>query len=343
MPGAPPTVIYLYDLEGWALHAIGEWLAGALPPGSADFRVMSAAAWRAAPVPADLIYLSYSGLVEPGIDYHQWAPRVVTTIHDPCELSFFEPRDDWARLPLRPLPIRQVDEISVISRELRDVVATRYRLVPRLTPTWSRRSERLRAARVARRDQGPLRAVSSTNVPARRPWRDVLRNLRHPRPFLHDEAGQFSWRQLAAIGIRRRRKRVEWLDAVRRRVVAQPGIQCDFATGAAARRSSGEYEAALLSADVYLCTSTMEGGPLPVLEAVMAGAAVLSTRVGQVPDWIVAGESGEFCASIEEFADRLIAYDRDRALLRRHQARAREVADSLAPDLVAWQEFLGIG
>jgi glycosyltransferase involved in cell wall biosynthesis len=188
----------------------------------------------------------------------------------------------------------------------------------------------------------PLRVVSSTNVAARRPFKDVLRNVRHPQRFLRDEHGTFSLRQLSAIGIRRRRKRVEWLELLRNRLQGRPSISCDFATGASARRSSSEYEVALLTADVYLCTSTMEGGPLPVLEAVMAGAAVLSTRVGQVPDWIEEGGSGFFCASPEEFLDRLLAYDSNRELLRRHQSRARQIADALAPDLTGWRVLLGL-
>jgi glycosyltransferase involved in cell wall biosynthesis len=335
------TVIYVYDLEGWALHAIGRWLAQALPLGGVEFRLVSGAEWRANPVPCDVLYLSYSGLVEPGVDYRRWARRVVTTIHDPCELSFFESRDDWAALPLRPLPLAQVDDFSVISRQLRDVLASRYQLTARLTPTWSERCERLKAGRRAIPPEGaPLRAVSSTNVPVRRPIRDVLRNIRHPRPFLRDERGRLSLQQLGAIGIRRRRKRVEWLEELRRVLGDRPSICCDFVTGTTARRTAAEYEASLRTADVYLCTSTMEGGPLPVLEAVMAGAAVLSTRVGQVPDWIEEGRSGFFCATLAEFAERLIGYDSDRSLLRQHQARAREVADALAPDLTGWQALL---
>lgn len=44
--------------------------------------------------------------------------------------------------------------------------------------------------------------------------------------------------------------------------------------------------------DVYLCTSTVEGGPLPVLEAMAAGVCVVSTPVGQVGLWMQDGVSG---------------------------------------------------
>lgn len=39
--------------------------------------------------------------------------------------------------------------------------------------------------------------------------------------------------------------------------------------------------------DVYLCTSLLEGGPLPVLEALACGVPVVSTDVGHVPDLII--------------------------------------------------------
>ncbi len=249
---------------------------------------------------------------------------MVTTIHDPCELSFFEHRDDWARLPLGRLPLAQVDAFSAISRELRDVLQQRYGLDPILTPTWSPRCELLRASRRMPPGEGaPVRAMSSTNVPERRTVKDVLRRLKHPAPFLRDEHGRLSLRQLSALPQRRRRKRIEWLRQISDALADKPGIACEFTVGGGVRRSEAEYERALSNCDVYICTSTMEGGPLPVLEAVMTGAAILSTRVGQVPQWIEEGGSGFFCDSVAEFAHRLRRYDGDRGLLRRHRARAR--------------------
>ena len=337
------TVIYLYDIDGWALHAIGIWLAQALTGPEMDFRLMQYDAWRANPVPCDVLYLSYSGLVEPGIDYRKHAGRVVTTIHDPCELSFFEQRDDWAQLPMGRLPVAQVDRFSAISSEIRDVLRRRYDLDAIFTPTWSPRCESLRSARRQPGDgTGSIQVMSSTNVSVRRPVRDILRRIRHPAPFFRDEHGRLSLRQLSALPVRRRRKRVEWLTQIARAAGERSGIHCEFAVGGSARRSEQEYETALHRCDVYVCTSTMEGGPLPVLEAVMAGAAVLSTRVGQVPTWIEDGGSGYFCSSVAEFSHRLNRYADDRGLLLRHQARAREIADALVPDLTGWRALLAV-
>ncbi|MBT3820138.1 MAG: glycosyltransferase family 4 protein [Nitrospinaceae bacterium] len=47
--------------------------------------------------------------------------------------------------------------------------------------------------------------------------------------------------------------------------------------------------------DIYLCTSRLEGGPLPVIEAMAAGCAVISTPVGFVPEIIISGNNGILC------------------------------------------------
>ena len=50
---------------------------------------------------------------------------------------------------------------------------------------------------------------------------------------------------------------------------------------------------ALYSAlDVYLLTSRVEGGPVTILEAMACETAVVSTRVGAVPRWVVDGING---------------------------------------------------
>ena len=44
---------------------------------------------------------------------------------------------------------------------------------------------------------------------------------------------------------------------------------------------------------VLLCTSGREGGPIPVIEALMCGLPILSTDVGYVPEIIAAYRCGE--------------------------------------------------
>ena len=45
-------------------------------------------------------------------------------------------------------------------------------------------------------------------------------------------------------------------------------------------------------ADAFLCTSSTEGGPLPVFEAAACGRPVISTSVGSVPEMLVDGQNG---------------------------------------------------
>jgi len=60
------------------------------------------------------------------------------------------------------------------------------------------------------------------------------------------------------------------------------------------------------SLDYYVCTSRIEGGPYPVLEAMSCGAVVLSTPVGQVPEIICHGENG-FLLSISAVVETFVA------------------------------------
>lgn len=48
--------------------------------------------------------------------------------------------------------------------------------------------------------------------------------------------------------------------------------------------------------DVYLCTSLVEGGPLPALEALACSVPLVGTRVGHIPDLVGAGQANGFVA-----------------------------------------------
>jgi L-malate glycosyltransferase len=53
----------------------------------------------------------------------------------------------------------------------------------------------------------------------------------------------------------------------------------------------------LMASDVFLLTSISEGIPLTIIEAMVAGLPVVSTRVGGVPEIVVDGETGFLCPS----------------------------------------------
>jgi glycosyltransferase involved in cell wall biosynthesis len=64
---------------------------------------------------------------------------------------------------------------------------------------------------------------------------------------------------------------------------------------------SMEYLQLLDRYNCYLCTSWQEGGPLPVIDAIHRGCAVLTTPVGQTDEWVEHGGNGFFCTSEQEF------------------------------------------
>jgi Glycosyl transferases group 1 len=62
-----------------------------------------------------------------------------------------------------------------------------------------------------------------------------------------------------------------------------------------------EYIQELDAHEIYVCTSVQEGGPLPAMDAMMRGAIVATTPVGQMPELISNGENGFICRDEEEF------------------------------------------
>ena len=55
----------------------------------------------------------------------------------------------------------------------------------------------------------------------------------------------------------------------------------------------------------YLCTSWQEGGPLPLMDAMRRGCAVLTTPVGQTDELVQDGFNGFFCKTRSGFAERI--------------------------------------
>lgn len=330
-------VTYLYNIEGWALHDIGLWLADALRPAGIDVECIESDAWHAQPRETDTLYLSYSGLAVPAFDYRRWCSRLVMTVHDPAEVSHFEDRADWMRWPMRPLPLHLFDDVSAISDELVTVFRTQYDTPVLRTATWPSRAAVIRSRGAARVPSPELRVFSSTNAEATFSRWNMRRRLRRIPSYLHDQRGALSMRQLLAVAVRRRRKNIPLLRRVGRAVEAIPGARADLAIGPGAVMSRDAYEDALLGATVYLCTSTMEGGPLPVMEAVLAGAAVVSTPVGQVAEWVEEGRNGRICGGYREFVLAMQDYARRPSVLVAHQRASMEIAASRhPPDLEPW-------
>lgn len=334
-------VTYLYDIEGWALHDIGLWMQERFAPAGITVRCMDAAQWHADPERTDVIYPSFTGLLRPDFDYRRWAGRVISTVHDPCEISYFQDRMSWKRWPLRPLPLDAIDALSAISDELVDVVTHRYGYPATRTPTWPSGAERIRATGLVRDPVGAIRLFSSTNADAHFSRWAIRRRLGRLSAFSRGHDGRFEPRQLAALAVRRQRKNIPLLRRVARVAESLPGASVQLTIGEHGLLPRGEYEAALHRCTVYICTSSMEGGPLPVMEAVLAGAAVLSTPVGQVAEWVDDGRNGFICENFNEFSRALARYSKDPAVLVSHQRVAMEIARARqSPEIGPWMDFV---
>lgn len=80
---------------------------------------------------------------------------------------------------------------------------------------------------------------------------------------------------------------MRWLDRLARALAADPRAAVDFRVGDDLPPLTDDaYLARVASGAVYVCASYMEGGPLPVMDAVLAGLAVVTTPVGQTAEWV---------------------------------------------------------
>ncbi len=111
------------------------------------------------------------------------------------------------------------------------------------------------------------------------------------------------------------------------------GVRClwkPFVVGEA------EFAALYHAMDIYWCTSTIEGGPVPVLEAMASGVCCLATEVGMVPEVIRNDENG-FLLPFDDapaFAERTVALMGDTA---RCASVAREAVATIV-DGYGWEQ-----
>jgi glycosyltransferase involved in cell wall biosynthesis len=336
-------ITYLYDTPHWALHNLGVLLQEQLAQTGVTLECVGEDDWHAHPAPTDVLYLSYSAQHVAGYPYKEWCRDLVTTVHDPLEVSHFEDRADWRQLPLRELDLAVFDRVSAISAELTELLQSGYGIPAYRTPTWPTTAGSRSDAGSHQPVDERIVVLSSTNMAEYFPWQKVLRRFASWRTLRHyfvDHKGNSSLAQARGLVVRRRRKNITLLRALQAEWSTRPDVRCHFRYGPAAPVPRAQYEAELGAADIYVCTSHMEGGPLPVLEAVAAGLAVLSTPVGQVEEWVEHGQSGFICRSAADFTRALDAYAQDRDLLRAHRRRAAEIAHAAVFPLTNWVDFL---
>ncbi len=335
-------LLYLCWPNGWSLHNVGLSLRSSLLPHGVRVDVVDSREWFARPTRADAVCLAHTSFYWPTFPYRDYVREVLAVVHDPDEVSTFTDRLGWRDEPLHHLPVLGAfDRVLTCSAEMVEVLCARYGVPAWHAATYPHNAAALRAvALVAPSPGAPVRFVSTALGPGREPWARVLGRARRPRFWTRDEQDRFSPRQLRSAAVRVHRKNVPWLERLARALGDHPGAAVDFRYGARhTQLVERDYLARLAGADVYVCTSYMEGGPLPVMEAVLAGLAVITTPVGQTAEWVRDGESGFICRTYAEVERAARRYVDDPGLLRAHQARAREIGAARAFDAAGWAAF----
>ena len=341
-------VAYVCATNGWSLHNVGLALVGPMAERGVRVEVVGDDAWHASPTAADVVFFAHRDHYRAGFPYREHAAELAVVVHDPDEVSTFYDRLSWDCEPMHERPdLAAFDRVLTCSREMVGVLGRRYGLDAYFAPTHPHNADAVVAARRAPDDErgdgrgGAVRFLSTAYGADPVPLRRVLARAAEPRFWTRDERGRPSARQARSALVRQHRKNTPWLDRLADSLASDDRAHVDFRYGRGhVQLSAEDYVRRVADGDVYVCTSVMEGGPLPVMEAVLAGLAVLTTPVGQTAEWVRHGWNGFVCRTPDEFAWAAQAYLDRPALLRRHQARSRALAATKAFDADAWHAFL---
>ena len=338
-------VAYVCSTNGWSLHNVGLALVEPMAARGVRVEVVSDPVWHEAPAPADVVFFAHRDHYRPGFPYRDWAAELAVVVHDPDEVSTFYDRLSWPSEPMHERPeLAAFDRVLTCSREMVGVLRQRYGLRPYYAPTYPHNASEVVAAAGSAGGGGPdgrVRFISTAYGAEPVPIGCALARAAAPRFWTRDERGRPSARQARSALIRQHRKNTPWLDRLAEALDGDGRAAVDFRYGRGhTQLSADDYVRRIADADVYVCTSVMEGGPLPVMEAVLAGLAVLTTPVGQTADWVRHGWNGFVCRTPAEFAWAARVYLDRPALLRRHQARSRALGATKSLDADAWHAFL---
>ena len=346
-------VVYLCWPNGLSLHNVGRALVAPMAARGVTVDVVDSREWFARPTPADAAFLAHLSFLWPGFPYRRHVGALLGVVHDPDEVSTFGDRLAWAREPMHEVPaLAAFDRVLTCSREMEAVLRGRYGVDAWRAPTFPHNADAVRAAAAAHaahaahaaRSGGPrpaVRFLSTALGAGREPWPGMLARLARPRFWTRDEGGRPSLRQLRSAAVRVHRKNVAGLARLAGRLGADPRAAVDFRVGPGhPPLPEGAYLARLAAGDVYVCASFMEGGPLPVMEAVLAGLAVVTTPVGQTAEWVEDGGNGFVCRTAAELEAACRRYLDDPALLAAHRARSRAIGAAKAFDAGPWDAFL---
>lgn len=344
------NAVYLYDIQGWAIHNIGVYLERLLSERRGHLQLLHIDDFRRQPKSCELLIVGYSCLADEQ-EIRSWrkmAEEVVTVVHDPMEISHFYDRFTWLEEPLIYRNFAIFDRVATTSPLVAEALMRYSQLssvwkvptIPHDVRDWTDEEESLRSSHST--TDAPIRALSCTSAVARYPLRVLPGRLKKAREYLLDEQGSMSLRQVRSIGILTHRKNISWLDRLENSAAEdrRGEIVYEFRNRHPVYWSRADHRKWMKSGDVYVCTSYMEGGPLPVMEAVLAGMAVITTPVGQIDQWVTNDVNGFICQSYDECEAAIRAYIDDRELLKYHKQASKRHAPNEDSVGSAWLAFL---
>lgn len=330
---APPHYLWVYDIEGWAIHNVGmSWQRELEGMATLEFMSIEQAVRLTLPERSEYrdFILGFSSLLD--------GPAWLGLARE--EISFAKTGHALAR-ELRLLKQRWFprDDAYSLLRTSLSVVHDPIEVYPQAAQ-WRHRSPWLSRVRQFRRlgvtslemfEMLRSHGVASTLVNTKP---DV--SIRSTEALVIESARPLS---ICADYPRKNLPLLRELERFWNRTHAATPFMLVVGRGS---RSRAEYQALLDAHNIYVCTSWQEGGPLPLMEAVCRGHVILSTAVGQVDRWLIHGVNGFVCQSREEFEQALQLLRDSPQLLQQMRIASLEIAERRQRDPMRAQicEFL---
>jgi len=289
-------ILYLYNIEGWAVHNVGKlWLDGqdnvdarflrqntSLEKDRGRFSEIKFEDYDFVWFGYLLQYFEFCKRYSSNIDMD----KIIVTIHDPMEL--FPICSDWKSREMKqeirdnePL-LKKLKNIVVISEELKARLED-YNIKSCLIPTMS------------------------------------LVPLIEKDKIISKKCGVLS---VAGEDLR---KNFELLASIKNAVRNDnPKVKFHEKIGTDYLLPLDTYMRLIDNHEIYLCTSFMEGGPLPAMDAMNRGLVVITTPVGQIQEIIDDGKNGFICRTREEFIDKIEFLSNNLCILQKMRIAARD-------------------
>lgn len=294
--GPKTRILYIYNIEGWAVCNVGKLWLGGLNDIETTFLCLNTSLGhdkdRLAEIRLEdydfvwfgyfLLYVEFCKRYRRILDLN----KIVVSIHDPMEL--FPICEDWKSKEMNqcaqdngPL-LRGLKHIVVIDKEFQFKLLE-HNIKTHLIPTMSLIP--------------PVEADNLKTVKC-----DIL--------------------NVSGVDAR---KNFELLNSIKEHCKdKEPKVRFREKIGTDYLLPIDTYVRLMDNHEIYICTSFMEGGPLPAMDAMNRGLVVLTTPVGQIQEIIEDGKNGFICRTQEEFIEKIIFLSENLDILQKMRVASRE-------------------